>query len=314
MRYLTLNSTDYYPFGMPMPNRQIVNGEPYRYGYQGEFAETDPETGKPAFQLRLWDARIGRWLTTDPAGQFSSPYLGMGNNPIVGVDPDGAWVKGAGFWNNIFHSDKEIYMNDYGFTAQEAQTIIDGDVTPLQPVTVKGYSRETLRRMATDMLETHNFANDLRNMGMEVSVTNNRREAMNSNINFLTGLALPTGKLASTNLPQVLGKAQTTGTRGHGFVSRVIGFRYSIDPTVARVTYDLGYKRLLGGGAFKYGPRPDVGVLFKNGTVKIFEVSSKTDIVSKLISRNRLFMQANRIPGNVSVNNIAKHVNRYFPK
>ena len=38
-------ATDYYPFGMPMPNRQIVNGEPYRYGYQGEFAETDPETG-----------------------------------------------------------------------------------------------------------------------------------------------------------------------------------------------------------------------------------------------------------------------------
>lgn len=82
MRYLTLNSTDYYPFGMPMPNRQIVNGEPYRYGYQGEFAETDPETGKPAFQLRLWDARIGRWLTTDPYGQFDSPYLGMGNNRL----------------------------------------------------------------------------------------------------------------------------------------------------------------------------------------------------------------------------------------
>lgn len=51
-----------YPFGMPMPNRQIVNGEPYRYAYQGQ--EIDPETGKEAFQLRLWDSRIGRWLTT----------------------------------------------------------------------------------------------------------------------------------------------------------------------------------------------------------------------------------------------------------
>lgn len=38
-------ATDYYPGGMPMSNRQIVNGERYRYGYQGEFAETDPETG-----------------------------------------------------------------------------------------------------------------------------------------------------------------------------------------------------------------------------------------------------------------------------
>ena len=102
------SAIDYYPFGMPMPNR-IYGANGYRYAYQGQ--EVDPETGKEAFQLRLWDGRIGRWLTTDPAGQFNSPYLGMGNNPISGVDPDGAWVKGAGFWNNIFHTDAKIYAN-----------------------------------------------------------------------------------------------------------------------------------------------------------------------------------------------------------
>ncbi|PSR10382.1 MAG: hypothetical protein C7M88_02760, partial [Candidatus Arcticimaribacter sp.] len=37
------NRADYYPFGMPMPNRQTTDGD-YRYGYQGEFAETDKET------------------------------------------------------------------------------------------------------------------------------------------------------------------------------------------------------------------------------------------------------------------------------
>ena len=62
-------------------------GELYRYAFQGQ--EKDLETGKEAFQLRLWDSRIGRWLTTDPAGQYASPYLGMGNNPISRVDPDG---------------------------------------------------------------------------------------------------------------------------------------------------------------------------------------------------------------------------------
>ena len=70
-----------------MPNRQLINGEPYRYAYQGQ--EKDPETGKEAFQLRLWDGRIGRWLTTDPYGQHASPYMGMGNNPIRNIDPDG---------------------------------------------------------------------------------------------------------------------------------------------------------------------------------------------------------------------------------
>lgn len=70
-----------------MPNRKIVNGEPYRYAYQGP--EIDPETGKEAFQLRLYDSRIGRWLTIDPKHEFSSPYLAMANNPANVVDPDG---------------------------------------------------------------------------------------------------------------------------------------------------------------------------------------------------------------------------------
>ncbi|MCL9807675.1 hypothetical protein NAT51_19285 [Flavobacterium amniphilum] len=42
-----------------------------------------------AFELRLWDGRLGRWLTVDPYGQYFSPYLGMGNNPISRIDPDG---------------------------------------------------------------------------------------------------------------------------------------------------------------------------------------------------------------------------------
>ena len=94
-----MGATDYYPGGMAMPNRQIVNGEAYRYGYQGEFAETDPETGKVAFQLRLYDPRINRWLTTDPARQFHSPYMSMGNNWVSRVDPDGGYSPPTDFVN-----------------------------------------------------------------------------------------------------------------------------------------------------------------------------------------------------------------------
>ena len=75
---------------MPMPNRSTINNQ-YRYAYQGQ--EKDPETGKEAFELRLWDSRIGRWLTTDPYGQHYSPYLGMGNNPINRIDPDGGQCR-----------------------------------------------------------------------------------------------------------------------------------------------------------------------------------------------------------------------------
>ena len=89
------NALDYFSGGMQMPNRNVVGD--YRYGYQGQFAETDPETGKVAFQLRLYDSRINRWLTTDPAGQYHSPYMSMGNNWVSQIDPDGAkaddWIK-----------------------------------------------------------------------------------------------------------------------------------------------------------------------------------------------------------------------------
>lgn len=41
--------------------------------------------------LRYYD--YARWLSVDPKSQFSSPYTGMGNNPVMMVDPDGqlAW-------------------------------------------------------------------------------------------------------------------------------------------------------------------------------------------------------------------------------
>ncbi len=74
-----------------MPNRQMIGGELYRYAFQGQ--EKDPETGKEAFQLRLWDGRIGRWLTTDPAREFASPYVGMGNNPINFIDKRGDTIS-----------------------------------------------------------------------------------------------------------------------------------------------------------------------------------------------------------------------------
>ncbi|MCB9427135.1 MAG: RHS repeat-associated core domain-containing protein [Flavobacteriales bacterium] len=79
--------SDYYPFGEKLPMRNMFSK--YRYAFQGQ--ELDPETGMEAFQLRLWDGRIGRWLTTDPYGQYHSPYLGMGNDPVNGIDPDGGW-------------------------------------------------------------------------------------------------------------------------------------------------------------------------------------------------------------------------------
>ena len=37
----------------------------------------------------MYDPLIGRWLAVDPERVGSSPFIGMGNNPIKAVDPDG---------------------------------------------------------------------------------------------------------------------------------------------------------------------------------------------------------------------------------
>lgn len=79
---------DFYPYGLEIVDRQIKR-ESYRYGYQGKYAERDDETGWNHFELREYDPVIGRWTTKDPEGQFYSPYVGMGNNPVSGVDPNG---------------------------------------------------------------------------------------------------------------------------------------------------------------------------------------------------------------------------------
>jgi len=87
-----------YAYGAPMLGLNYVVGtKKYRHGYQGQYAEKDEETGTDDFELRNYDARIGRWTAPDPAGQFHSPYVGVGNNPISTVDPDGGWGFANGF-------------------------------------------------------------------------------------------------------------------------------------------------------------------------------------------------------------------------
>jgi RHS repeat-associated protein len=86
--------SDYYPFGLAMKEREVTDEE-YRYGYQGQFSEKDLTTGMQEFELRMYDPRIGRWMSPDPYGQFASPYLAMGNIPHMATDPNGGWCCGG---------------------------------------------------------------------------------------------------------------------------------------------------------------------------------------------------------------------------
>jgi RHS repeat-associated protein len=78
-------ANDYYPYGLVI----ATYGTGYRYGYQGENAEVDGESGWNSFTLRMYNPRFGKWMTVDPKNVGWSPYFGMGNDPVSKIDADG---------------------------------------------------------------------------------------------------------------------------------------------------------------------------------------------------------------------------------
>ncbi|NEN95448.1 MAG: hypothetical protein F6K50_07890 [Moorea sp. SIO3I7] len=81
-------SYDYMPFGNLL--RTTGDGQILSYRYTGQ--EYEPETGLYNYRARLYDSTLGRFYTIDPAGEFFSPYLYAGNDPLSHTDPTGESV------------------------------------------------------------------------------------------------------------------------------------------------------------------------------------------------------------------------------
>jgi RHS repeat-associated protein len=74
------------------------------YGFNGKEKDNEIKgTGNSLdFGARVYDSRLGRWLSVDPKNQFVfSPYQSFVNNPIKHIDPDGGWVPGVDKQGNI---------------------------------------------------------------------------------------------------------------------------------------------------------------------------------------------------------------------
>lgn len=87
--------SDYYPYGMLLNGRHNSEADGYRYGFNGMEADDEVKNLKGTsydFGARMYDPRVGRWLTIDPlAGKYPSmsPYIFVGNMPIIAIDPNG---------------------------------------------------------------------------------------------------------------------------------------------------------------------------------------------------------------------------------
>nr|MDQ3395661.1 RHS repeat-associated core domain-containing protein [Bacteroidota bacterium] len=83
---------DYYPYGMAFNHELLANEVLNRYLYQGK-EKLSNDTDWYDFHARMYSPALGRFLGVDTQGQFDNPYNGMGNNPVVMVDPNGEFVS-----------------------------------------------------------------------------------------------------------------------------------------------------------------------------------------------------------------------------
>ncbi|MEI6947355.1 RHS repeat-associated core domain-containing protein [Paraflavisolibacter sp. H34] len=84
-----ISAIDYAPFGTQMAGRSF-NKDEYRFGFNGK--ENDGETGMQDYGMRIYDPRLGRFLSTDPLIKdfpWYSTYQFAGGNPIKNLDLDG---------------------------------------------------------------------------------------------------------------------------------------------------------------------------------------------------------------------------------
>jgi RHS repeat-associated protein len=83
---------DYYAFGMQMPGRKLSGG--YRYGFNGKENDNEVkgEGNQQDYGMRIYDGRIGKFLSVDPLTKtfpWYTPYQFSGNCPIAKTDLDG---------------------------------------------------------------------------------------------------------------------------------------------------------------------------------------------------------------------------------
>lgn len=77
-----------------MPGRGFSAAGSYRYGFNGKENDNEVkgEGNQQDYGMRIYDPRLGRFLSVDPLSNefpWYSPYHFAGGNPIKNLDVDG---------------------------------------------------------------------------------------------------------------------------------------------------------------------------------------------------------------------------------
>lgn len=86
--YSIMAIQDYEPYGKTISSNLSVHPQ---HLFGGHRWHAESELNIYYMGSRFYDPILMRFISTDPAGQYFSPYIYGGGNPIIGADPNGEW-------------------------------------------------------------------------------------------------------------------------------------------------------------------------------------------------------------------------------
>jgi RHS repeat-associated protein len=178
------NAYDYYAFGMVMPDRKFT-GPGYRYGFNGK--ENDREVKGDGNQydygFRIYDSRIGRFLSVDPLTKtypWYTPYQFAGNKPIWATDVDGLEENTA---STYVYKPSVLGLRPAfrgvisitNATSQTAHRTFEGDISKLSKADQSGFSRGIVNALVGSNIGTSESRLDITQTGTRSEVSKSWR-------------------------------------------------------------------------------------------------------------------------------------------
>lgn len=138
-----VNAVDYFPFGSQMPGRTYSDEDKYRYGFNGKENDNEVkgEGNQQDYGMRIYDPRIGRFLSADPLTRnfaYYSPYQFAGNKPIMFIDLDGAEVQ-IPFINQFKYGDN-VPLNAVNVVNNGGVNLLNGGIGVVNSLLFVGYN------------------------------------------------------------------------------------------------------------------------------------------------------------------------------
>ena len=195
---------------MMMPGRKYQAKSDYRYGFNGKENDKDAGEGIQDYGMRIYDARLGRFLSVDPL--FKSypeltPYQFASNCPIEAIDLDGLEAESSkkdGFLKGFGKSVLRGVVNTVNYVANNPNHA--GYSNGVQPNTGKPPTQAEIKRY--DFSITQQF-------DPTFQIENFSSNLVYGTSNFVGGIIDGDGARTAQAIPPLLGAVGTVvGLRG----------------------------------------------------------------------------------------------------